>query len=105
MQDERSEQSSLLGWTEVATLKRRATPEQPLERATPTEFHIATLKRRATPPAIGIVLALACLTRYEAWPIVFTALGLAAAVRWRQGETLRTADFVAFVRRSRQQPP
>jgi hypothetical protein len=35
----------------------------------------------------GVVLALACLTRYEAWPITYVALAAAAWAIWRHGET------------------
>ncbi|HEY7289003.1 MAG TPA: hypothetical protein VH583_04130 [Vicinamibacterales bacterium] len=41
--------------------------------------------------AAGIVLALACLTRYEAWPVTVAALVFAIWVRWRDGCTLRDA--------------
>jgi hypothetical protein len=41
--------------------------------------------------AVGLAFSLACLTRYEAWPVTATALALAAAARWRSGEPLRTA--------------
>jgi hypothetical protein len=36
----------------------------------------------------GSVLALACLTRYEAWPITYVALTAAAWALWRKGETM-----------------
>jgi hypothetical protein len=46
----------------------------------------------AWPPSrAGILLALACLTRYEAWPVTAAAVVLAAFVRWRQGAEPRTA--------------
>src|SRR5262249_27163211 len=57
-------------------------------------------KKNVTPPpmeregfsrATGTVLALACLTRYEAWPVTAVALTLAAWSRWRSGETARDA--------------
>jgi hypothetical protein len=35
--------------------------------------------------AVGVVFALACLTRYEAWPVTFGSLGAAVWVLWRQG--------------------
>jgi hypothetical protein len=35
----------------------------------------------------GVVLALACLTRYEAWPVTYVALAAAAWAIWRRGET------------------
>jgi hypothetical protein len=39
----------------------------------------------------GIGFALACLTRYEAWPVTATALTAAGWVRWRGGEPLADA--------------
>lgn len=36
----------------------------------------------------GCILALACLTRYEAWPVTAAALALAALARWRLGDTV-----------------
>jgi hypothetical protein len=38
---------------------------------------------------VGLLFALACLTRYEAWPMTASALPLAAWARWRQGEPWR----------------
>jgi hypothetical protein len=40
---------------------------------------------------VGVVLALACLTRYEAWPVTYAALGAAAWARWRAGDSMRRA--------------
>ncbi len=40
---------------------------------------------------VGVVFALACLTRYEAWPVTFSALVAAAFARWRGGDSLRAA--------------
>ena len=37
---------------------------------------------------VGVVLALACLTRYEAWPVTYAALAAAVWTRWRRGESL-----------------
>ncbi len=39
----------------------------------------------------GVVLALACLTRYEAWPVAYASLAAAAWARWRGGEPLGRA--------------
>jgi hypothetical protein len=39
----------------------------------------------------GIVLALACLTRYEAWPVTYAALAAACWTRWRRGDSFGTA--------------
>lgn len=44
---------------------------------------------RETPRAAGWAIVGATLTRYEAWPVVGTAIALAAWVRWRRGTTLR----------------
>lgn len=46
--------------------------------------------RRAA-ASTGLVLALACLTRYEAWPVTYAALVATAWTRWREGETLPAA--------------
>ncbi len=40
------------------------------------------------PRAAGWTMVAACLTRYEAWPIVGTAMALAAWVKWRRGTPL-----------------
>ncbi len=40
---------------------------------------------------VGLVFALACLTRFEAWPVTATALPLAAFARWRSGESIGIA--------------
>jgi hypothetical protein len=45
----------------------------------------------------GIVFALACLTRYEAWPVTYAALAAAAWTRWRRGEPL-SASVLAVLR-------
>jgi len=39
----------------------------------------------AVPRAAGWTIVAACLTRYEAWPIVGVAMALAAWVKWRRG--------------------
>jgi len=39
-------------------------------------------------PITGWALALACLTRYEAWPVTCVALGAAIWARWRAGDSL-----------------
>ena len=41
--------------------------------------------------AVGSAFALACLTRYEAWPVTFAALAAAVWARWRQGDPLPIA--------------
>jgi hypothetical protein len=46
---------------------------------------------RASGAVVGWIFALACLTRYEAWPITAVALVAALFVRWRRGEPLAEA--------------
>ena len=49
-------------------------------------------RREVTSTAIvGVVLALACLTRYEAWPVTAVALAAATWVRWRHGDRASVA--------------
>jgi hypothetical protein len=52
-----------------------------------------------SPTAIGWLFALACLTRYEAWPVTAAALAAALWARWRTGEptgdALREVAWVA----------
>jgi len=43
------------------------------------------------PRHVGWVFALACLTRYEAWPVTVSALVAAAWARWRRGERVTMA--------------
>jgi hypothetical protein len=43
------------------------------------------------PGRVGVLFALACLTRYEAWPVTAVALALTIWVLWRQGLPLRDA--------------
>jgi hypothetical protein len=38
---------------------------------------------------VGVAFALACLTRYEAWPVTVSALAAAVWTRWRRGASLR----------------
>ncbi|MFN2446235.1 MAG: hypothetical protein ABR606_11740 [Vicinamibacterales bacterium] len=40
--------------------------------------------------ALGWTMVLACLTRYEAWPVTGAVLGLSAWAWWRRGESLET---------------
>jgi hypothetical protein len=44
-----------------------------------------------SPVSVGCIFALACLTRYEAWPVTFAALTAAVWARWRQGDPLAVA--------------
>ena len=70
----------------------------PTDRATiPTERRATTIldrRARLRPAVVGIVFALACLTRYEAWPV--TACALAAAT-WACART--NGSWPAAVRR------
>ena len=61
---------------------------EPLLLATTT---VAVAMLIAASRFAGIAFALACLTRYEAWPVAATALTAAGWVRWRAGEPLADA--------------
>lgn len=52
---------------------------------------IASERSSRQPVATGFVFSLACLTRYEAWPVTATALAIAGWARWRGGASLREA--------------
>src|SRR5215468_7361224 len=63
-----------------------------------TALGVALLMKDSVAPPTGIVLALACLTRYEAWPVTYAALVAAVWRRWRSGDSLgRAARAVAVV--------
>jgi hypothetical protein len=51
---------------------------------------------RDPPRAAGWALVMACLTRYEAWPITAATIGLAAAVLLRRGERPAVAARTAL---------
>jgi hypothetical protein len=44
-----------------------------------------------TSTGVGVVFALACLTRYEAWPVTACAVAAAVWARWRAGESWTAA--------------
>jgi hypothetical protein len=48
-------------------------------------------RTRPTSGMVGWAFALACLTRYEAWPVTASALMAAAWARWRRGQPLTSA--------------
>lgn len=83
----------LLSWT--AGLKSCATPATAglkTRATTDSETVVAQdLSPAVSPAAVGWVFALACLTRYEAWPVTFAALAAALWARWRQGDPAATA--------------
>lgn len=56
--------------------------------------------RLDAPHGLGWAIVLACLTRYEAWPVTAAVLGLSAWVWWRRGESVK-AIAAAFVRLAR----
>jgi hypothetical protein len=72
----------------------QATPmSEPLLLGT-TAFAVALLLRWSAGPetdlaarTVGGAFALACLTRYEAWPVTAVALAVAVWARWRAGVT------------------
>jgi hypothetical protein len=46
---------------------------------------------RREPALVGWLFALACLTRYEAWPVTAAALAAAVWIEWRRGNPFRAA--------------
>lgn len=54
------------------------------------------------PRSAGWTIVAACLTRYEAWPVVGSAMALAAWVKWRRGTPL--VDVVASTARLARYP-
>jgi hypothetical protein len=68
----------------IADLKVRTTTDAMTTDATTTD---ATTD--ATTP--GVLFALACLTRYEAWPVTACAVAAAVWARWRAGESWTAA--------------
>jgi hypothetical protein len=67
----------------------RSAPTWQGERAAASGLVGADLGVR--PKTVGIAFALACLTRYEAWPVTVSALVAAAWARWRRGQRLTSA--------------
>jgi hypothetical protein len=67
----------LMDWT--AALTRGAAPHEVASGA------------GIQPSVVGWAFALACLTRYEAWPVTATALAAAVWVRWRRGDDVALA--------------
>jgi hypothetical protein len=53
-------------------------------------YVVSGLSRTGVRP-VGCAFALACLTRYEAWPVTVSALGAAVWARWRRGLPLGAA--------------
>jgi hypothetical protein len=51
----------------------------------------ASSLQRPASSRVGVAFALACLTRYEAWPVTVSALVAAAWARWRRGQSLPDA--------------
>src|SRR5215831_12621446 len=56
-----------------------------------TTLGVAMLMNGSGDRFTGIVLALACLTRYEAWPVTYAALAAAVWTRWRAGSSFASA--------------
>jgi hypothetical protein len=49
------------------------------------------LQRPVSSGLVGLAFLLACLTRYEAWPVTFSALPIAVCVLWRWGMPFASA--------------
>jgi hypothetical protein len=57
-------------------------------RPAPVDPAIGGFDTRPASAWVGWAFALACLTRYEAWPVTVSALAAAAWTRWRRGQAL-----------------
>jgi hypothetical protein len=73
-----------------------ASADPPIDPATARHAEAPEERRRQACPSdrtrvAGWVFALACLTRYEAWPVTATALAFAVWACWRHGDALDTA--------------
>jgi len=66
----------------IAMLMKALVPAVDAGRAKDLVFPASSAVRAAS-----LVFALACLTRYEAWPVTAAAIGLVPIVRWRQGRS------------------
>jgi hypothetical protein len=73
----------LMAWSSTAGLKACTTKN--------AEASSAGVQACLSSRVVGWAFALACLTRYEAWPVTATALAAAVWVRWRQGDGLAVA--------------
>jgi hypothetical protein len=71
-----------------ATVRGRSTSLPEPRSASLSEPRSASLSGERWP--VGIAFALACLTRYEAWPVTASALAAAIWTRWRRGQPLQT---------------
>jgi hypothetical protein len=63
---------------------------EPLLLAT-TTVAVALLMKGAATPWVGWAFALACLTRYEAWPVTCVALAAAVWAQWGRGVPMAAA--------------
>jgi hypothetical protein len=85
----------LLATTTVAVAMVMAWSRQADARPKPSRYVTPSLHLEAsgdvtplrcvTSGYVGMAFALACLTRYEAWPVTVSALAAAAWARWRRG--------------------
>ncbi len=74
--------AALMGWTDYARV----------DLAPGTSYSAPRTTHQAPSTSlVGTLLALACLTRYEAWPVTACALTGAVWARWRQGEAMGDA--------------
>jgi hypothetical protein len=79
----------LMAWCQEAALPASARLD--LARATARLAEAPMARRRQGCHGVGVAFALACLTRYEAWPVTFSALAAAVWARWRRGDDLADA--------------
>src|SRR5204863_3274383 len=83
----------LIAWCEAALKGCATTDTVADDRSAGTTTDTVADDRSAGLQAchVGWAFALACLTRYEAWPVTASALMAAAWTRWRRGQPLSSA--------------
>ena len=105
--------ATLIAWCETAPLdaplnarlkppasagRREAVSARLAEALAEADAPSARRRRRAS--VVGWLFALACMTRYEAWPVAASGLAAAAWTLWRSGEqpgsALRRVGTIAF---------
>ena len=78
----------LMRWADLTVCATNTRRDSPPASARPAD---APEPRRPHASTVGWAFALACLTRYEAWPVTISALVAATWTRWRRGQTLIAA--------------
>lgn len=79
----------LMAWTRLEPLDPNSLASD--LRSPTSDLRPPTSELHPQTSSIGWAFALACLTRYEAWPVTISALVAAAWARWRRGQPLDAA--------------